>query len=263
MQAASNEAHDVGGGMSIREIFSNNLRGLTRERGALARLNEATGIGRVQLNRYMKGTLPNDQNIAAIAEHFRVSGESLFRDDFLETRNMNQNDHKRIDSIKRRMLDGQILDILPGRYMVYLASAVSRELVVQSPMFVRSIGDHTTFRRYTDVMNKNSTGISPHRSVHDGFIRKAAETYFFLGVNIKNGCETTLLALSRFPINTPALIGSAVITTEKGPVSANALVVRSTDDTGSARAFIAKARAVLPREAEHADLIDSILFASR
>lgn len=246
--------------MSIREIFAANLRGLTEERGAVARLNEATGIGRVQLNRYMRGTLPNDQNIALIASHFDVAGEALFQRDFLATRHLDEAVHERIDQIKRCMLEGDPADIEPGRYMVYLGSAVSNDLIVQSPMLVRRQGGYTTFRRYTDVINKNSSGISPYRSIHDGLARKPAETYFLLGTNIKNGRETTLLSVGRFPIERPTFFGTAVICTERGPVSAPTLIARTENQNGSARKFIAKAKAVLPEHSEHADLIDTILL---
>lgn len=245
--------------MSIREIFAANLRGLTAKRGAIARLNEATGIGRVQLNRYMKGTLPNDQNIELIAEHFDISGDALFQRDFLAGRHSSGAVHEHIDRIKRGILDGNPADIEPGRYMVYIKSAVSDELINQSPMFVRKIGGYTTFRRYTDVINNNSDGISPYRSIHDGFARKPSETYFLLGANIRNGRETTLLSLNRFQIGAPAFLGTAIVLSERGPISARTLVVWTDSQSGPARDFIAQARLLAPREAEHAALLETVL----
>lgn len=59
-------------------MFAQNLRERLRARGAISRMAEATGISPVQINRYLKGTIPNEANLHRIAHFLEIEEHELF-----------------------------------------------------------------------------------------------------------------------------------------------------------------------------------------
>lgn len=185
--------------MSIRAIFSNNLRRLSSTQKSHAHVARQLGLNRQQFNGYITGkNLPNERVIDNICAYFQVDVGSLFREANPES------DFKNIESLtdrQRKFIDRLISDeksssrqaLQDGLYYVYFSVSGDPEMVACSLMAVKREGGLTTFRRITRLGGA-SGGLRPRtRGVHAGIVILRDGLAFFVGLDTINSSVPTIM----------------------------------------------------------------------
>ena len=208
--------------MSIRGIFSNNLRRLSSTQKSHAHVARQLGLNRQQFNGYITGkNLPNERVIDNICAYFQVDVGSLFREADPES------DFRNIESLtdrQRKFIDRLISDekstsrqaLQDGLYYVYFSVSGDPEMVACSLMAVKREGGLTTFRRITRLGGA-SGGLRPRgRGAHSGIVMFRDSLAFFIGLDLIDNAAPTILVGRLVTSSEIVYAGQAHLVTDTG-----------------------------------------------
>ncbi len=185
--------------MSIRAIFSGNLRRLCAKEKSHAHVARELGLNRQQFNSYVTGkNLPNERVIDNICAYFQVDVGTLFREadpetDFRNIEALTDRQRKfieRVVSAERLSTRPALID---GLYYVNFSVPEDPNLVACSLMAVKREGGVTSFRRITRPGGVAGVLHPRGRGVHSGIIVFRDGLAFFIGVDLKKNTPPTFL----------------------------------------------------------------------
>jgi transcriptional regulator with XRE-family HTH domain len=185
--------------MSIRNIFSGNLRRLSSREKSHAHVARELGLNRQQFNGYITGkNLPNERVIDNICAYFQVDVGTLFREadpntDFQHIASLTDRQRKFVDRVISAEKASSRQALQDGLYYVYFSVSGDPEMVACSLMAVKRDGGLTTFRRITRLGGV-SGGLRPGtRGVHAGVVIFRDGLAFFMGLNTIDNAVPTIL----------------------------------------------------------------------
>jgi transcriptional regulator with XRE-family HTH domain len=185
--------------MSIRSIFSGNLRRLSSKEKSHAHVARELGLNRQQFNGYITGkNLPNERVIDNICAYFQVDVGTLFREadpevDFQNLESLTDRQRKFVDRIISAEKSTSRQALLDGLYYIYFSVPSDPEMVACSLLAVKREGGVTTFRRITRLGGP-SGGLRPGgRGVHSGIVIFREGLAFFVGLDAIDHAVPTML----------------------------------------------------------------------
>jgi transcriptional regulator with XRE-family HTH domain len=185
--------------MSIRSIFSGNLRRLSSREKSHAHVARELGLNRQQFNGYITGkNLPNERVIDNICAYFQVDVGTLFREadpeaDFQNIASLTDRQRKFIDRVIYDEKTTSRQALLDGLYYVYFSVSGDPAMVACSLMAIKREGGLTTFRRVTRLGGV-SGGLRPRtRGVHSGMVIFRDGLAFFMGLDAIDNAVPTIL----------------------------------------------------------------------
>jgi transcriptional regulator with XRE-family HTH domain len=208
--------------MSIRGIFSGNLRRLSSKQKSHAHVARELGLNRQQFNSYITGkNLPNERVIDNICAFFQIDVGMLFREanpeaDFQSIESLTDRQRKFMDRVISSEKASSRQALLDGLYYVYFSVPSDPEMVACSLMAVKREGGVTTFRRVTRLGGA-SGGLRPRgRGVHSGIVIFNDGLAFFVGLDTFDKAVPTIL-VGR-PVTSSEIIysGQAQLATDTG-----------------------------------------------
>ena len=208
--------------MSIRGIFSGNLRRLSSREKSHAHVARELGLNRQQFNGYMTGkNLPNERVIDNICAYFQVDVGTLFREadpdaDFQNIESLTDRQRKFIDRVisAERSLSRKALS--DGLYYVYFSVPSDPDLVACSLLAVKRERGITTFRRVTRLGGASGALRPRGRGVHSGMVLFRDGLAFFIGVDTTKNTPPTVLVGRPMASSEIIYAGRAHIGTDSG-----------------------------------------------
>jgi transcriptional regulator with XRE-family HTH domain len=208
--------------MSIRGIFSSNLRRLSSKQKSHAHVARELGLNRQQFNSYVTGkNLPNERVIDNICAYFQIDVGMLFREanpetDFQSIESLTDRQRKFMDRVISSEKSSSRQALLDGLYYIYFSMPGDPEMVACSLMAVKREGGITTFRRVTRLGGA-SGGLRPRaRGVHSGIVIFRDGLAFFIGIDVIDNSVPTILVGRPVASSEIIYAGQAQLTTDTG-----------------------------------------------
>ena len=208
--------------MSIRSIFSGNLRRLSSRERSHAHVARELGLNRQQFNGYMTGkNLPNERVIDNICAYFQVDVGTMFREadpdtDFQNIESLTDRQRKFIDRVVSDEKSTSRQALLDGLYYVYFSVPSDPDLVACSLMAVKREGGLTTFRRVTRLGGASGALRPRGRGIHSGLVFFRDGLAFFIGLDKIATSAPTILVGRPAASSEIIYAGQAHIATDSG-----------------------------------------------
>lgn len=192
-------------------MFSRNLRERLSRRGAVARAEDATGISRVQLNRYLNGTIPNEANLATLCSYLGVEEHEMFEDLQLSTAT---------NVWKRTNRPADVVGYGPTcSYILYFSVPFTSDYVVRSVLNLTKTRDSEVFTRHTSFDLVGGVEQRPFIHIHQGYVSRIGGYEYFAGVHDEHPFEPSLVYLGRTNSGRIGYEGEALVWSVRGPVT--------------------------------------------
>jgi transcriptional regulator with XRE-family HTH domain len=245
--------------MTIRELFSANFRWFCEKRGKISEISKGTGISRAQLNRYLRGTLPNSENLAVLAAYFDID-EAVFFQDFSGASHKGQKGSflERFDKLVGSTLNREIPDFPEGKYFMYFELPENPSRVVRSAIFLNYVSNQLCFRRYTATTGLNILSRNRLFSSHRGLVLQRNGYLNFCAVNTRPGYEPTLMAMRSVPSDLAVFSGNALVMSTTQPVVRRAVMIPMSNSYSN-KEFIKKSHICNLMDIDSVDIVAGLL----
>lgn len=195
---------------SIKDVFAGNLRHALRAPGAVARLEARSGVGRVQLYRYLNGTIPNEVNLGRICAALGVEESSLFQTSRSGVRGESVISPNELQSLPWNVERSHALKI-------YYEVPDAPDYVIVAVVNVFAFEAEELFVRYTGFSVGGECRVDESSHIHTGAVWNSGSYTFFQGRRSNAQPEPSLLYLSGVHAGRDVFEGGALVLTHQGP----------------------------------------------
>ena len=240
----------------VRDVFAQNLRARLAGRGAVARLTAATGISPVQVNRYLKGTIPNERNLSLIADYLTIEEHELFTVGPPIERRLSD-----FFAATRRAVQDELTETCGAPtevHSVYYRIPDVKGAVVRSIMIVRNEGGLRSFTRYTKLKRGPVKESVDPVNRHAGIVKRTDGRDYYIAFNESAPHEPSLLAIELAGWNRGLAGGVSIVGTSTGP-RALAIVMQEENFFPDERTIFERAGVVPVSELTHGAEIEILL----
>ena len=201
-------------------MFAANLRQALRGRGALARLEERSGVSRVQLYRYLSGTMPNEVNLQRISDALGVEESTLFQS---TEHSSNLESVASPTQLRSRPWNVERSYALK----VYYEVPDAPDYVIVAVINVFAFETMTYFVRYTGLAYGGAPVSERSEHIHTGQVLSLGSYTFFQGRRRSSEPEPSLIYLEGTNAGYDAYEGGGLVMTPRGPKSLRLVARRS------------------------------------
>lgn len=194
----------------IKDVFAANLKRVLAGRGALARLEAGSGVNRVQLYRYLNGTIPNEVNLRRISAALNMEESDFFQVDY------DGRDHGQV--ARSSKIRPKVWNVEKSYSLkVYFAVPGAADYVIVAIINVFAFEEIVRFVRYTGFAVGGAKEGDKDVHVHAGAVKALGSYAFFQGERVDTDGEPSLLYIAGTGTGRDVHEGAALVMSPQGP----------------------------------------------